>query len=672
MSDIPNPRFDTSAFFFDSSDKFGCQDPSLCYRRPQQCIIPTPVFHNESPLFGFHGPEDSASGPAEPDVPGPSHAELERLSTRRYSARVADESDFAHVWEKTILPIVLDILQANCDCDFSVDVHNFPELSGDSVPRVIYITLPAAAPVSLQELVREELSRRVPPQFHRTHLKFRHGAVRRTNWWGADERHLDLVCDPRNSTFQPIPTIGMSVGPHCSEDAGSVGGFVKVGDQLYGLSARHVFEKAMEDGDTRVVHPAHGDHRVNTGNDAHSQQSLMGELFRWSRRDATRVSMTFDGSGVAEHNRVAMDWCLFGPVPEGRNFLAVPCFDMNRVTAIENSAAIEGNTEVYALARTSGYSLGFTSDVPGIQKLEGVLRREWTVRQYSPSRWDPAIHLEPPWQSIKSWVTSGIGVQGDSGAWLMRRSDNAVIGLIWARNHNHGTPVERVRLTYITPIVDILADITERVTGEVALPSYSDAEVRYDANRCRRRRVLGVGRAAEPWNHLSMGDICQRRKEEEAAIRSGIVNGDFQAYSASNVSSLCSSEAGVQGSYASTSVQVSADKSNVAESISPSCGTGVHVRERTLLGIGAAARFQLGRSDWISPPSLEMDFGTDSSVSSDTLEELDSRSSNGSVRIAGPGDPDHGLQVAEVEDPIRSKATFQCVDTQPKLPLMMV
>lgn len=53
----------------------------------------------------------------------------------------------------------------------------------------------------------------------------------------------------------------------------------------------------------------------------------------------------------------------------------------------------------------------------------------------------------------------GLGVPGDSGSWLMRRSDNAVVGLVWARNHNYGSPVERIRLTYVTAIVDILADM---------------------------------------------------------------------------------------------------------------------------------------------------------------------------------------------------------------------
>ncbi len=58
-----------------------------------------------------------------------------------------------------------------------------------------------------------------------------------------------------------------------------------------------------------------------------------------------------------------------------------------------------------------------------------------------------------------------MGVPGDSGAWLMRQSDNGVMGLIWGRNHNHGNPSERVRLTYFTPMVDILAELRENHAG---------------------------------------------------------------------------------------------------------------------------------------------------------------------------------------------------------------
>lgn len=80
----------------------------------------------------------------------------------------------------------------------------------------------------------------------------------------------------------------------------------------------------------------------------------------------------------------------------GKILLSISSLEMDRTTAIEKPAIVEGNTEVYAIARTSDYSLGFAFKVSGAQRLEDVLRREWTVRQYCPNGLDPSILSKPP------------------------------------------------------------------------------------------------------------------------------------------------------------------------------------------------------------------------------------------------------------------------------------
>jgi hypothetical protein len=620
-------------------------------------------------------------------MPGPSQQELQRLSARPYSARVGDPEDFASVYEKTLVPLIIDLLQANCDCDFSVDVHNFPELSSETVPRVIYITLPMAATGHLQELMRGELARHLPAKFHQTHLKFRKGSVKRTTWWGTDdEKHLDHVCRPKNVMFHSTPHMGMSIGPHCShEDAGSAGGFLKIGTNLYGVSCRHVVEQALrnDDGDTRVVHPAHGDHRLNQAAHPRSQQSTMGSVFLCSRkdpitkRDVTRVSSTFAGSGVSERrDRVAMDWCLFGPVPQGKNYLHVPSIGMDRLVAVEKSAMIEANTEVYALARTSGYSLGFTCDVPGVQRLEGSYRREWTVRQYSPSNWDRSTYLEPPWQSVRKWVTSGIGVPGDSGAWLMRRSDNAVIGLIWARNHNHGSPfeVERIRLTYITPIVDVLADIRERVAEQVTLPAYSEEDLRYDAHTAEGPWALATRQSIEPWNPLSPR-LLGRCNEEDSGTGPTVLGSNGRSsppQTHSSPASTASQHRGSQGddaislaSYSSTSVQPSPHMSDYEGSSGRSTASAaLRLGEGLLFAIGMAEVLHLRRPE-LTPPDLEPDLSGNSSASGESLEEVESSLAGPSIVIAGQDSLDDDQEFVEGAEPIRAKATFPSAGATP-------
>ncbi len=56
------------------------------------------------------------------------------------------------------------------------------------------------------------------------------------------------------------------------------------------------------------------------------------------------------------------------------------------------------------MAMTSGYSLGFTSDVPGVQRFKDQLTREWAVCQSSLSD-DPkdSSRTAAPWQTVKQW-----------------------------------------------------------------------------------------------------------------------------------------------------------------------------------------------------------------------------------------------------------------------------
>ena len=60
------------------------------------------------------------------------------------------------------------------------------------------------------------------------------------------------------------------------------------------------------------------------------------------------------------------------------------------------------------------------------------------------------------------WITSGIGVSGDSGAWILDRLTNNVIGQLWGRDckkTNLGS--SRSIITYFTPMQDIFEDIKD-------------------------------------------------------------------------------------------------------------------------------------------------------------------------------------------------------------------
>lgn len=96
------------------------------------------------------------------------------------------QQDLEDVYERVVIPGIVSTLEANCDCDFSIDVHSVPQLGDESVRRVIYITLPIAASTQLQELVRSELARKMPLQAQQTRLKFRLGSATKPTWWTGD------------------------------------------------------------------------------------------------------------------------------------------------------------------------------------------------------------------------------------------------------------------------------------------------------------------------------------------------------------------------------------------------------------------------------------------------------------------------------------------------------
>jgi hypothetical protein len=389
----------------------------------------------------------------------------------------------------------------------------------------------------------------------------------------------------------------------------------------------------------------------------------MGELFCYSEKDSTRQSYTYQGTGHPGVNRVQMDWCLFGPVPKGKNILFTPCVSMDRFVPVDTFATIEANIKVYALGRTSGYSLGFTSDVPGVIRMKGVLRREWTVRQFWPANSDKNTHLDRPWQTLKEWVTGGIGVRGDSGSWLMRYEDNAVIGLVWARNYDHGSPVERVRLTYVTPFVDILNDIKEKSGLDVTLPTYSASELRYDPGQARytmpAQSVLATGHPSASTDTLPSNSLRPPSVDEHVgpvSLRDDCSVGE------------CQFQGDVSRPQGATTDGISVDSFDTPvpiDSANASFGTEdeAYPEEDMLRGIGAIADHLLGYPG-LPPPDLESDTGSAYSEQSImTLDESQAFNAGNVAQVvaqAGPAEGDDNIH--DVGDPILSKTTPTPVD----------
>jgi hypothetical protein len=344
-------------------------------------------------------------------------------------------------------------------------------------------------------------------------------------------------------------------------------------------------------------------------------------------------------------------------VPNGKNVVPIPCYEMNRRVAVSEMAVVKGNTEVYAMARTSGYSLGFTSDVPGVRRYKGQERRDWTVRQYSPFKLPKEGRAGSPWQTVRQWVTSGIGVPGDSGAWLIQRSNDAVVGLIWGRNHDSGNPLERVRFAYFTPIVDILADVEQNHADgqEVALPVYRDRGLPRDSRYHSPRETVMADMSRDPWNVFATGSIQEHRQVQVDLIESQFVGSSVPALEAAfdrRLSPLnepaADSPSGpgvVEGSILTADPPTPSPRS---ERGGGSLST-LRSQERLLLGMGAHSARDL------SVPGLSTTSSIHSgpSMASDKPEVVIEGTA---VRVVGELDTDE--EIVEIEEPIRAKASF--------------
>jgi hypothetical protein len=144
-------------------------------------------------------PQSAEHKKASPMINGRSQADGSRLSAQPLAQPVADEpKDLAHSWEHTVVPLLTDILKENVKGDFSVDIHNYPELKVKSrtAPRAIRITTVSdSLPSDLQDRIRKELAKKVPPRFQETYLQFigsKTSSPRATPQAGLDTEFFDF------------------------------------------------------------------------------------------------------------------------------------------------------------------------------------------------------------------------------------------------------------------------------------------------------------------------------------------------------------------------------------------------------------------------------------------------------------------------------------------------
>jgi hypothetical protein len=252
---------------------------------------------------------------------------------------------------------------------------------------------------------------------------------------------------------------------------------------------------------------------------------------------------------------------------------------------------------------------------------------------------------------IEVRVTSGIGVPGDSGAWLMRRSDNGLVGLIWGRNHDSGDPQKRIRLTYFTPMVDILAEIKEKHTNgeEVALPVYQEQPTREVEVR-RQREAVPIDLSYEPWSVLTR-DAIRNHHQVQANLIQNLFEGD-RIPESGRVLGRHPGDPSTTGSPTHGPMETSVRVADPPTAPPRSHGSGWVPR----MPLRDRMRLELGLNPNPGSPLPELS-ASSSTVSSPSLADEDSEVISAGNHVHITDENDNGIE------PIRAKASFP-----PKLP----
>ena len=335
-------------------------------------------------------------------------------------------------------------------------------------------------------------------------ISFEHSSLRRT------VENLPPICNARNTSFQKYPRGGASIGIKDRVDStATLGGFLMVDGRAHILTVDHLLpDDTSNEGPICITHPSaqegykspqwmrvdkcfpklalccspccelYEDHRRDGAFYKPLSLYRSGKLCRNTRefklskyefwnvypcqalgivsfRSQARSRLSLENS---ERHMVEMDWALvtidawldplephIQKISEGLHF----------------SSIIPG-ASVQSTGRTSGHQTGQINTALSIARHGTRFTQEWSV-------------LKDPECDLKDWIEGGIGVDGDSGAWIIDTHTGALYGMAWARD-GISEPI-----CLFSPIHEIVADIKERTGAKtVCLPGHGETPLALD------------------------------------------------------------------------------------------------------------------------------------------------------------------------------------------------
>ncbi|PMD42144.1 hypothetical protein L207DRAFT_631982 [Hyaloscypha variabilis F] len=407
----------------------------------------------------------------------------------RYLQDLIQPSEFVFAWEWCILPFLVKIVPEYLGRGYAITVMRDPRK--DSAQTICLMS--KLKPTRTRRImIACHVLDMIPRRFYKnTTFQFYQGRVEIAQR-GTGKKHPDDVCEAKNPHFYLLPMMGDSIGPSTEECAATLGPCLKFGDQHFWLANLHVFIKLKRKETNAqqhlVLHPGLLDKNA-CGHLIVKSHVRFGTLYASSGNDltTTRPSSHPFWKMFPDIPQVVTDWVLiddYGHTEENEIGKQEPFLNTLRIpgpgrsdqyVTVTNHSPVLPEAKVHTTGRTSGHQSGQICEIPAYLDADASRRttkptREWYVEQ-------------PSWitDSEDSWLESGIGVPGDSGAPVIDSDTHSLYGQIWGRNKYWG-PGPRV--AYFTTVSDISEDIKEKcpqLTSTLELPQ-SCNRVRYLAS----------------------------------------------------------------------------------------------------------------------------------------------------------------------------------------------
>jgi hypothetical protein len=347
--------------------------------------------------------------------------------------------------------------------------------------------------------------------------------------------YLPPICEARNTAFQPYPRSGASIGIQGRLDyTATLGGFLLIDGRPHILTVDHIIPSELaEQKSISITHPSEqeGQNRppwiaieifLETLQKCcnacfelwkeHNEQTdfykpidiekiqcptatefkkLKDGLFREfpvetlgtiTCRSETRSRPSLEANMQYE---VEMDWAL---VSVDAWPFSIEWHIRNFLKDVHFSSVVPG-AHIKSTGRTSGEQTGQVNTARSVVRHTTRFTQEHSV-------------IKDPQSTLSDWISGGIGVDGDSGSWLIDRDSGALYWAVWGRDRIKTNPI-----CLFSPITDVVADIKER-NGAVTVVLPSDEPIAPLASKARRKESFSIPTSFVS-RRMSEGGVCQ-------------------------------------------------------------------------------------------------------------------------------------------------------------------